>query len=163
MNKSSPIRQQGATLVIALIMLVMITLFAVTMVRLSNTSMQVVGNMQTQRSLEASAQHAIENKISTIDFFNDAVDNVNQFATATFVDETPTSPLVTPTSSVVTVRIQKPVCVAQREATGYSLGSPLTPQDNVFEVKATSTDSVTNASVELVQGFKIRMTAGSCN
>lgn len=156
MNKSSPIRQQGATLVIALIMLVMITLFAVTMVRLSNTSMQVVGNMQTQRSLEASAQHAIENKISTIDFFNDAVDNVNQFATATFVDETPTS-------SLVTVRIQKPVCVAQREATGYSLGSPLTPQDNVFEVKATSTDSVTNASVELVQGFKIRMTAGSCN
>ena len=156
MNKSSPIRQQGATLVIALIMLVMITLFAVTMVRLSNTSMQVVGNMQTQRSLEASAQHAIENKISTIDFFNDAVDNVNQFATATFVDETPTS-------SLVTVRIQKPVCVAQREATGYSLGSPLTPQDNGFEVKATSTDSVTNASVELVQGFKIRMTAGSCN
>lgn len=156
MNKSSPIRQQGATLVIALIMLVMITLFAVTMVRLSNTSMQVVGNMQTQRSLEASAQHAIENKISTIDFFNDAVDNVNQFQTATYVDERPTG-------SLVTVRIQKPVCVAQKEATGYSLGSPLTPQDNVFEVRATSTDSVTSASVELVQGFKIRMTAGSCN
>ena len=156
MNKSPLIRQQGATLVIALIMLVMITLFAVTMVRLSNTSMQVVGNMQTQRSLEASAQYAIENKINTIDFFNDAVDGVNQFATATYVDESPTG-------SLATVRIQKPVCVAQKEATGYSLGNPLTPQDNVFEVKATSTDSVTGASVQLVQGFKIRMTAGSCN
>ena len=156
MNKSSPIRQQGATLVIALIMLVMITLFAVTMVRLSNTSMQVVGNMQMQRSLEATAQHAIESKISTIDFFNDAVDNVNQFATATFVNDNTTSPLVV-------VRLEKPVCVAQKEASGYSLGSPLTPQDNVFEVKATSTDSVTNASVQLTQGFKIRMTAGSCN
>ena len=156
MNKSFPIRQQGATLVIALIMLVMITLFAVTMVRLSNTSMQVVGNMQTQRSLEASAQYAIENKINTIDFFNDAVDSVNQFATATYVDERPTG-------SLANVRIQRPVCVAQKEATGYSLGSPLTPQDNVFEVTATSTDSVTGASVQLVQGFKIRMTAGSCN
>ena len=156
MNKSSPIRQQGATLVIALIMLVMITLFAVTMVRLSNTSMQVVGNMQMQRSLEATAQHAIESKISTIDFFNDAVDNVNQFATATSVDERPTGALAT-------VRIQKPVCVAQKDATGYTLGSPLTPQDNVFEVTATATDNVTSASVQLTQGFKIRMTAGSCN
>ena len=155
MNKSSSIQQQGATLVIALIMLVMITLFAVTMVRLSNTSMQVVGNMQTQRALEATAQHAIENKISTIAFFNDAVDNTNQFATQNYVDD----PTINPSTPV---RIQKPVCVAQKEATGYTLGSPLTPQDNVFEVKATATDSVTGAAVELVQGFKIRMTTGTC-
>ncbi len=155
MNKSSSTRQQGATLVIALIMLVMITLFAVTMVRLSNTSMQVVGNMQNQRSLEATAQHAVESKISSIAFFNDAVDNTNQFATQNYVDDTTTS-------SLATVRIQKPVCVAQQQATGYTLGSPLTPQDNVFEVRATSTDSVTGASVQLVQGFKIRMTTGTC-
>ena len=155
MNKSLPFKQQGATLVIALIMLVMITLFAVTMVRLSNTSMQVVGNMQNQRALEATAQHAVESKISSIAFFNDAVDNTNLFATQTYVDDTVTSTLAT-------VRIQKPVCVAQQPASGYTLGSPLTPQDNVFEVKATSTDSVTGASVELVQGFKIRMTTGTC-
>lgn len=153
MNRRLLFREQGATLVMALIMLVMITLFAVTMVRLSTTSMQVVGNMQVQRSLEANAQQAVENKISSIDFFNDAVDGTNQFATLSYVDST---------VNATTVRIQKPVCVAQQPASGYTLGSPLTPQDNVFEINATSTDSVTGASVELVQGFKIRMTTGSC-
>lgn len=155
MNKKHLFRQQGATLVIALIMLVIITLFAVTMVRLSNSSMQVVGNMQVQRSLEASAQQSIENKISSVTFFNDAVDGVGQFASnAAYVDTT---------VNLTPVRIQKPACVGQKPATGYTLGSPLTPQDNVFEVKATATDSVTGAAVELVQGFKIRMTTGTCN
>ena len=154
MNKRLPFRQQGATLVVALIMLVMITLFAVTMVRLSNTSMQVVGNMQVQRSLEATAQNAVEDKISTVDIFNDAVDNTGQFASQNYV--------VVPRTNATDVRIEKPVCVAKQPATGYTLGSPLTPQDNVFEIKATATDSLTGASVELVQGFKIRMTDGTC-
>ena len=154
MNNTHPFRQQGATLVIALIMLVIITLFAVTMVRISNSSMQVVGNMQVQRSLEATAQQAVESKVSTVTVFNDAVDGVGQFASnVAYVDST---------VNATSVRIQKPVCVGQKEASGYSLGSPLTPQDNVFEVKATATDSVTGASVELVQGFKIRMTAETC-
>ena len=156
MNRMQPVRQQGATLVIALIMLVIITLFAVTMVRLSNSSMQVVGNMQVQRSLEATAQQAIENKISTVTFFNDAVDGVGQFASS--------ATSVVSSVNATNVTIQKPVCVAKRVASGYGLGGgALTPQDNVFEVKATATDSVTGASVELVQGFKIRMAAETCN
>ena len=153
MIKKPPFRQQGATLVMALIMLVMITLFAVTMVRLSNSSMQVVGNMQVQRSLEATAQHAVEDKISTIDVFNDAVDNTGQFLTRNYVVSR---------VNATDVKIEKPVCIAKQAATGYTLGSPLTPQDNVFEVKATATDSISGASVELVQGFKIRMTDGTC-
>lgn len=155
MNNTHPIRQQGATLVIALIMLVIITLFAVTMVRISNSSMQVVGNMQVQRSLEATAQQAVEAKVSTVTFFNDAVDGVGQFAS-------PGTTSVVSSVNATNVTIQKPVCVGQKEASGYTLGSPLTPQDNVFEVKATATDSVSSASVELVQGFKIRMTADTC-
>ena len=155
MNRTHPLRQQGATLVIALIMLVIITLFAVTMVRISNSSMQVVGNMQVQRSLEATAQQATENKISSVTFFNDAVDGVGQFAS--------NASSVVSSVNATNVTLQKPVCVGQKEASGYTLGSPLTPQDNVFEVKATATDSVTGASVELVQGFKIRMTTGTCN
>ena len=155
MNRTYSFKQQGATLVIALIMLVIITLFAVTMVRISNSSMQVVGNMQVQRSLEATAQQATENKISSVTFFNDAVDGVGQFAS--------NASSVVSSVNGTNVTLQKPVCVGQKEASGYSLGSPLTPQDNVFEVKATATDSVTGASVELAQGFKIRMTTGTCN
>ena len=148
-----PPRQHGAVLVMALIMLVMITLFAVSMVRLSNSNMQVVGNMQMQRSLEANAQQAVENSISGVAFFNDSVLGVNQFATNNYVDSTINN---------TTVRVKRPVCVAQEQASGYTLGSPLNPQDNVFEVTATATDNVSGASVEIVQGFKVRMAVDTC-
>lgn len=146
-------RQHGVTLVVALIMLVMITVFAVAMVRLSNTSMQVVGNMQVQRALEANAQAAVEEKISSPDMFYDAIDNKNQFASLNYVNVT---------VNATTVKIDKPVCVGKQDAYGYEIGSALTPQDNVFEVRATATDSLTGAAVELTQGVKIRMAAGTC-
>jgi hypothetical protein len=153
--KNTARKQSGVTLVVALVMLVMITVFAVAMVRLSNTSMQVVGNMQMQRSLEADAQSAVEEKISSPVMFYDAIDNKGQFLTNNYVDvEAPKTRTV--------VRITKPVCVGKQDAYGYTLGSALTPQDNVFEIKATATNAMSGASVELVQGVKIRMAAGTC-
>ena len=41
-------RQQGATLMIALIMLIMLTLFAISAMNTSTTNLRVVGNMQAQ-------------------------------------------------------------------------------------------------------------------
>jgi type II secretory pathway pseudopilin PulG len=61
-------RQRGATLLVSLIMLVILTLFAVTAINLSNTNLRIVGNMQMQAEATAAAQLAIENVISTSDF-----------------------------------------------------------------------------------------------
>lgn len=61
-------RQRGATLLVSLIMLVVLTLFAVTAINLSNTNLRIVGNMQMQSEATAAAQLAIENVISTSDF-----------------------------------------------------------------------------------------------
>jgi hypothetical protein len=56
--------QSGATLVITLIMLVLLTLFAVSAVSLSASTSKVVGNMQAKKTTDALAQRVIEQVIS---------------------------------------------------------------------------------------------------
>src|SRR5258708_13150595 len=57
--------QQGATLIVSLIMLVAMTLFAVSAINLSTMNLKIAGNMQAQRLMEMAAQHAIERMLST--------------------------------------------------------------------------------------------------
>lgn len=57
--------QRGATLVIALIMLILLTLFAITALNTSTTNLKVVGNMQAQTEAFNATQAAIETVIST--------------------------------------------------------------------------------------------------
>ncbi|MBI2961730.1 MAG: hypothetical protein HYY28_15570 [Betaproteobacteria bacterium] len=147
-------RQTGATLLVVLVMLVMITLFVVSMVRLSSTNLKVVGNMQTQRQLEASAQQAIEERISTIAFFNDAANNTGTWPAGTNT--------VTSSVNSFTVTINRPTCVYSQVAEGYSATSQISPEDNNWEVRVASTDPLTGASIELMQGLKMRQTADNC-
>ena len=61
-------RQSGATLMVTLIMLIMLTLFAVSAMNTSTTNLQVVGNMQTRTEALESSRTAIEQTISTPQF-----------------------------------------------------------------------------------------------
>jgi hypothetical protein len=56
--------QSGATLVITLIMLVLLTLFAVSAVGLSASTAKVVGNMQAKKTTDAMAQRVVDQVIS---------------------------------------------------------------------------------------------------
>ena len=56
--------QSGATLVITLIMLVLLTLFAVSAVSLSASTSKVVGNMQAKKTTDAIAQRVVDQVIS---------------------------------------------------------------------------------------------------
>lgn len=60
--------QRGATLVIALIMLVLLTLFAISALNTSTTNLKVVGNMQARTEAFNAAQQAIDTVISGTDF-----------------------------------------------------------------------------------------------
>jgi Tfp pilus assembly protein PilX len=60
--------QRGTTLIVALIMLVLLTLFAVSSFNTANTNLKVVGNMQQKTEALNAAQAAIENVISTPQF-----------------------------------------------------------------------------------------------
>jgi len=67
MNSPSA-RQKGATLVVSLIMLMLISLLAVSSFRLGKSDLQIVGNMQQRKQALSAAQQTIEQVISTIQF-----------------------------------------------------------------------------------------------
>ena len=72
----SAIRQRGATLVIALIMLVLLTLFAVSSLNTANTNLRVVGNMQSRNEALYAAQETLESVLSTPQFIADPANAV---------------------------------------------------------------------------------------
>src|SRR5258708_36709300 len=67
MNSPSS-RQKGATLVVGMIMLILISLLAVASFRLGKTDLQIVGNMQQRKQALSAAEQTIEQVISTIQF-----------------------------------------------------------------------------------------------
>ena len=137
-------RQTGATLIVALMMLVMMSILAVSAINLSTINLKIVGNMQAQKTLDAAAQDAIEQIVSTYTAF--------------------TSPAATiVTTSMGDVDISQAVCLSSTVAKGYTaVVSGIIPQDNSWEIAATITDSVTGATSTIHQGVNIRMPAGNC-
>jgi len=76
--KTTLARQQGATLLVSLILLVMLTLFAISAMNSSTVNLKVVGNMQAQQEGLSASQTAIEAAISTPAFTstpNNAIPN----------------------------------------------------------------------------------------
>ena len=57
--------QHGMTLVVSLIMLVVITLFVLSAIRLSTANLRTVGNMQARNEAAAASQRAIEDMMSS--------------------------------------------------------------------------------------------------
>lgn len=150
-------RQSGATLLVSLIMLVVLTLFAVTMFNLSSVNLKIVGNFQQQRATEATVQQAIEQVMSTVTFFN--------AAPAATCMPSGNAPSGTPLAcaSPADVLIDKPKCNYTTAAKGYTKKvGELTPEDTNWDVRASFTDPVTKASVAIVQGVAVRMLAGNC-
>jgi Tfp pilus assembly protein PilX len=57
--------QSGATLLVSMIFLVVLTLMVVSAVKVTNVNTKLVGNMQTEKEANAAAMQAIETTIST--------------------------------------------------------------------------------------------------
>jgi len=63
-----PCRQRGATLIVSLIMLLLITVLAISSFTLGKGNLQIVGNMQQRQQAFAAAQSAVAMVISTTQF-----------------------------------------------------------------------------------------------
>ena len=158
-------RQQGATLLVALIMLVMLTLFAVTMIRSGNVGLRVVGNQQTQKLMEAAAQQAMEQVVSNLGNF----DAINVVAPTTTVAQrvciNSTTPRVIPPTacpSGTQVDIEPVRCISSVRAQYSSLTTSQATYENIWEIVATVTDSASGARAKFHQGVKILMLSNSC-
>jgi hypothetical protein len=159
-------RQQGITLFVALVLLVMVTLLAVSSFRVSNTNLKVVSSMQGRNEAVAAAQAAVE--------------QVNSTSTIT---TNPTGTAATPIAvdldgngvAEYTVNFSPaPTCLRSRETPTITLdpfnpndkgcfgsgkygGSTSDCADTIWEVAATTKDSVTSAETTVRQGVSIRL------
>ena len=64
-------KQQGATLLVGMIMMVVLTLLVVFGIRSGNTNLRIAGNMQTQAEASAATQQVIEQVIDQIKVTDD--------------------------------------------------------------------------------------------
>ena len=136
-------RQRGSVLIVCLVMLVLVTLFALTSVNSSVVNLKIIGNSQSLKSLESSTLQAIEQVIGSLASF-----------------QAPAAQTVTVNN--YSIAVTAPTCLASAPAEGYSALSAVSPDDTYWELQATATDPASAATVAMSQGVKIRLNAGSC-
>lgn len=66
-------RQQGISMVMSLIMLVVLTMIAISATYSTNSSMRIVGNMQMKDEAQIAAQYAIDSVLSNLNNFTTPV------------------------------------------------------------------------------------------
>lgn len=180
--------QRGATLLIALIMLVLLTLFAVSALNTGTTNLKVVGNMQAKSEALNAAQEAIETVLSSPLFISNPGNAVlnpcvvaNTLCTDVTGDGTPDyTTRLTPAPTCMSVKFIKVTelnltdpedlgCAAgqaqQFGIAGAVSGDSLC-SNSVWEITAVTTSAVGGATVTAVQGVGVRISAddmaGSC-
>jgi len=136
-------RQRGAVLFVTLIMLVMLTLFVVSSVNMSSADLQIVGNRQSKMAMNYSAQHAIEQVISSVAGFDSPAPQ-------------------TITVNAIPVSVTAPVCLGTSPAPGYTAVSNVTVYDTHWSLTATATDPITGATATATQGLRIRLPTNYC-
>ena len=141
-------KQRGATLLVGLVMLVVLTLLVVSAIRVSSTNLKVVGNMQVKSEAVAAAQQAIEGILS----------DVTNFYTPTV--RTTTVDINNDSIADYTVALSAPACLKLVAVDGYSVDfAESAPKDSYWDIRAVVTDTRTGAAATLHQGAKVRLDA----
>lgn len=170
-------KQNGATLITALIMLVALTLLVVSGIRGSNTNLRIAGNMQMQEEAVAAAQQAIEQVLSSNFTFSPAsaaiaIDiNNNGSTDYTAMIDIPVCSSSKPFPPNVDITNLEAVgCSGSGQgggtlvlnASGVPIASNLaTCYKQNWDIRASVTDSSTGANAVLHQGAFIHVPAGT--
>lgn len=166
---SAPMRcQKGATLLVGLIMLVLLTLMAVTSFKLGKSNLQIVGNMQFRNETVRAAEEAVEVAISSpgsvtgpstgsVDVNGDGVADVTTTITPSLVRayvRTNTQLLLTNPNDLGCALGQAQAFGVVGAATGNSLCAA-----TLYDLKVDAIGAATNTRVELHQGVAIQVPA----
>jgi len=142
-------RQRGTTLLIALIFLVILTLFAVSGMNTGVINLRTANNAQLIVEAEYAAQAQIEAMLGSVTPF---VTGVLGTATTTNVDVNGDGT----TDFVVTT--QPPICLSIVPAPGYSYEfAASAPKDTVWQITASARDGTFGATATSRQGVKVRL------
>ena len=145
-------RQRGATLIIGLIMIVLVTLIVVQAFTLSTTNLKAVGNMQVRNEGIAAANLAIELVLSSPFTNAPAAQSIN-------VDINKDG------SNDYVIQIALPICrravvAASADPSDVELGSGLSSGstwNTEWDIDSTVTDNASGASVRVRQGVRVLM------
>ena len=176
-----PRRQDGATLMISLIMLLMITLFAIAAFKIGKANMQIVGNSQQRSQTMAAAQMAIEQVMSSSKFAETPANAIAQPCSPGGVPSpntvctdfnsdglTKVTAVVAPTCVKTQIVPNASLVMTNPEDAGCSLGANQTfgiagasnnnslCADAVWNIQAVAKDSLSNASSTIDQGLSLR-------
>ncbi len=144
--------QRGATLVVGLIMLVLITLIVTSAFTLSLSNLKSVGNMQVREEALAAANQAVERLISAP--FTDAL-GAQEFKVDINKDG----------NDDYTVAVAVPTCIrALKAVTAAPSDVELPPElssgstwNTEWDIDAVVTDSASGAAVRVRQGVRVRL------
>ena len=172
-------RQKGATLIIGLVMLVVLTLLVISAIRSSNTNLRIVGNMQMQEEVSNAAQQATEQVISSNFTANPvsqaiAID-INKDGTTDYtanVSPSCTGSIPVTNANLNPLNAADQPCISSGTAqnTGLMISAPagagtLAGQSwcylQQWELQANATDASTGATATTVQGVSVRVPAGT--
>jgi hypothetical protein len=174
--------QSGATLIVSLMMLVIMTLLVVTSFKLGRANQQIVSNMQNRNQALTAAQIAIEQVISRSQFTKTPADAVPMAQTCSNVKNTMcigvNGSIVKDVTAVIT-----PTCVSIKtipraaldfanpndagclmgEAQTFGVGLSINSlcADALWDIQAVATDATTKAQYTVNQGTGVRMSVTS--
>ncbi len=177
----SPQRQQGMTLLMALIMLIVLTLLALSSFNLTQANMQVVTNMQQRDAVTFAARGVIDEVLSSDAFYKNKDQTLSPQANCANLPNQRCIDTNGDLVSDVTVRVKptaKPKCVkvkviktAELDMSNKEQASCMLPQgppgqkgaltgdsmcaDSVWEVQVEATDNISNAKMTVTQGITV--------
>lgn len=174
MSVPSKRHQRGISLVLGLIMLVLMTLLAMSAFQASNVNLRIAGNMQARQETLAAAQTALEQVLSSPAFIDLATPPASvtvPLNSASFtVDFTPAPACTTivdlPSEELVPTNPDDLVCIPSSAVPGsesgifHAGGPPTAPSycsNTRWAVIANVADANTGASTTLEQGVAVRM------
>jgi len=150
--RAAPSAQRGATLIVGLIMIVLITLIVVNAFTLSSSNLKSVGNMQMRDEALAAANQGTERLISA-----PFTDNLGTYTYTVDINKDGTNDYQ--------VVIAPPTCVRAVQATvappsDVELGPAMSAGgtwNTDWDLDATVTDSASGAAVRVRQGVRVRL------
>lgn len=145
-------------LITALVMLIMITLFVVSAIRLSSINLNIVGNYQWQRTMELVADSALEQIISSPGNFAIGATGWDICQDGVVVSSGGCT-ILNPLIGSVTA----PQCANSATAKGYSENfEEISPENNSWVLTASVSDSVSGAAVRIQRGLSMLQLKGNC-
>lgn len=160
----SPRRQHGIVLILSLIMLMVLTLIAVSAIRLSTVNLRSVANAQSRTEAMSTAQRTIDLLLSS-----NFTDNIAGTATTLTVSEggKSYSVVVARPCIVRTVPVQNTALDVTRVDDLKCLDTTTNPfsacADTIWQLQATSSSGWFGANVSITQGTGIRMDNGAAS